>query len=87
LRTAFGALADQRHDGRETMAITRDGSPRIRKAALRVTPAGEAPAAIQSSPAVAGVRISHPDRLIYPDLEISSTPTIRVPLKWYRCGV
>jgi bifunctional non-homologous end joining protein LigD len=78
LRTAFGALADQRHDGRETMAITRNGSPRIRKAALRGRHTSrEAPAASQSSPAVAGVRISHPDRLIYPDLEISKIQLAR----------
>jgi bifunctional non-homologous end joining protein LigD len=31
----------------------------------------------QSSPAVAGVRISHPDRLIYPDLEISKIQLAR----------
>ena len=61
------------------MATTnRDGGPRIRKPALRRRHTGrEAPAASQSSPAVAGVRISHPDRLIYPDLEISKIQLAR----------
>src|SRR5262245_58088596 len=40
-------------------------SSRIRNTSRRT------PAASESSPTVAGVRISHPDRLIYPDLEIS----------------
>ena len=51
---------------------TRDGSPRIRRPALRKRRTSrQTPAANQPLPAVAGVRISHPDRWIYPDLEIS----------------
>lgn len=57
---------------------TRGGSPRIRKPALRNRHTiRETPAASQPSPVVAGVRISHPDRWIYPDLEISKIQLAR----------
>jgi len=60
------------------MAITRDGGPRIRKAGLRSRHTSRnTPATSESSPAVAGVRISHPDRLIYPDLDISKIQLAR----------
>jgi bifunctional non-homologous end joining protein LigD len=50
----------------------RDVSRRIRKPASRSRDAGRrSPDGDESSPAVAGIRISHPDRLIYPDLRIS----------------
>jgi bifunctional non-homologous end joining protein LigD len=49
--------------------ITRDASTRIRKPTSRSR--DSRPRLVGSSSAVAGVRISHPDRLIYPDLGIS----------------
>src|SRR5688572_25152070 len=55
------------------MATTRrDVSRRIRKPASRSRDASRrSHAGDELSPAVAGIRISHPDRLIYPDLGIS----------------
>jgi bifunctional non-homologous end joining protein LigD len=56
----------------------RDRTSRIRKPAVRARPTNrDMPAPSESSPEVAGVRISHPDRLIYPDLEISKIQLAR----------
>ena len=65
------ALAAQ--DGHQAMATTRrDNARRIRKLSSRTRHTSRrTPAAGESSPTVVGVRISHPDRLIYPDLGIS----------------
>ena len=61
------------------MATTRrDDRPRNRKPALRSRRTSQDPlAGSQSAPVVAGVRISHPDRLIYPELEISKIQLAR----------
>jgi bifunctional non-homologous end joining protein LigD len=48
-----------------------DAIPRIRKPASPSRDSRRSRAVGESSPAVAGVRISHPDPLIYPDLGIS----------------
>lgn len=60
-------------DEHKAMATTRRGNaPRIRKLSSRTRHnSRRTPAASESSPTVAGVRISHPDRLIYPALGIS----------------
>jgi bifunctional non-homologous end joining protein LigD len=61
------------------MATTpHDDSPRIRRRASRVGHTSRrAPAASDSSATVAGVRISHPDRVIYPDLGVSKIQLAR----------
>jgi bifunctional non-homologous end joining protein LigD len=63
---------------RSTATIRRGGSSRIRQQsseARRARP--HVPKKSDSSPTVAGVRISHPDRLIYPDLGISKIQLAR----------
>ena len=51
--------------------VKRDAIPRIRRPTSPSRDSRRGGVVGESSPAVAGVRISHPDRLIYPDLGIS----------------
>jgi bifunctional non-homologous end joining protein LigD len=58
--------------GRELMATTtRDSSPRIRKLSSRTRHTSRRNPTASESSNILGVRISHPDRLIYPDRRIS----------------
>jgi bifunctional non-homologous end joining protein LigD len=57
---------------------TRGDSPRIRPSAAQAKRANRhSPASGDSSPTVVGVRISHPDRVIYPDLGTSKIQLAR----------
>src|SRR6266508_4013734 len=57
---------------------SRGDGPRIRRPAPQTKrSSGRAPAAADSSATVVGVRISHPNRLIYPDLRISKIQLAR----------
>src|SRR4029453_13537392 len=57
---------------------SRGDRPAIRRPGAKVKhPSRRAPAAGGSSPTVVGIRISHPDRVIYPDLGISKIQLAR----------
>ena len=72
-REAGSATLEGGANGAEAMAArSRSDSPASRRPAPKAKPSSRrAPAAGDSSATVGGVRISHPDRVIYPDLEIS----------------
>ena len=56
---------------------TRNNSPRTRTQAVQATRPQRATASSDSSPTVVGIRISHPDRVIYPDLGTSKIQLAR----------
>jgi bifunctional non-homologous end joining protein LigD len=69
----IGDTGGRRGTAHKTMAVTsRRNSPASRRPALKAEHSRQRPAAAgDSSATVAGVRISHPDRAIYPELQIS----------------
>lgn len=72
-RKRIGDTGGRRATAHEAMAPrSRSHSPVGRGRSPKAKPSSErAPAARDLSATVVGVRISHPDRVIYPDLEIS----------------